>query len=90
MFLITFFGEHFFQTIHTSGPAYSIFYVVIVLLGSYYLVNLILAVVYEAYEEQLVKVEQDKSVCFAYIFKYILTINLVILTFYENCMQLMT
>lgn len=40
------------------------FYVVIVLLGSYYLVNLILAVVYEAYEEQLVKVEQDKRVSF--------------------------
>uniref|UniRef100_H2ZPU4 Sodium channel protein n=1 Tax=Ciona savignyi TaxID=51511 RepID=H2ZPU4_CIOSA len=42
----------YYLTLHTIGKTYAIFYILVVLLGSYYLVNLILAVVYMAYEEQ--------------------------------------
>lgn len=37
-------------TLHTSGKAYVGFYILVVFLGSYYLINLILAVVYMAYK----------------------------------------
>ena len=40
------------QTLRASGKIYLIFFVLVILLGSFYLVNLILAVVTMAYEEQ--------------------------------------
>ncbi|XP_029444268.1 sodium channel protein type 5 subunit alpha-like isoform X9 [Rhinatrema bivittatum] len=40
------------QTLRTAGKTYMIFFVVVIFLGSFYLVNLILAVVAMAYEEQ--------------------------------------
>ncbi|XP_043922890.1 sodium channel protein type 4 subunit alpha-like isoform X3 [Protopterus annectens] len=40
------------QTLRSSGKTYMIFFVVVIFLGSFYLVNLILAVVAMAYEEQ--------------------------------------
>ncbi|XP_053568794.1 sodium channel protein type 2 subunit alpha-like [Bombina bombina] len=40
------------QTLRASGKTYMIFFVLVIFLGSFYLVNLILAVVAMAYEEQ--------------------------------------
>uniref|UniRef100_A0A3B3RCL9 Sodium channel protein n=1 Tax=Paramormyrops kingsleyae TaxID=1676925 RepID=A0A3B3RCL9_9TELE len=40
------------QTLRAAGKTYMIFFVVVIFLGSFYLVNLILAVVAMAYEEQ--------------------------------------
>lgn len=40
------------QTLRASGKIYMIFFVLVIFLGSFYLVNLILAVVTMAYEEQ--------------------------------------
>uniref|UniRef100_A0A8C4SDU1 Sodium channel protein n=1 Tax=Erpetoichthys calabaricus TaxID=27687 RepID=A0A8C4SDU1_ERPCA len=40
------------QTLRTAGKTYMIFFVLVIFLGSFYLVNLILAVVAMAYEEQ--------------------------------------
>ncbi|XP_047456223.1 sodium channel, voltage-gated, type I-like, alpha [Mugil cephalus] len=40
------------QTLRVSGKAYMIFFVLVIFLGSFYLINLILAVVAMAYEEQ--------------------------------------
>ncbi|XP_030053995.1 sodium channel protein type 5 subunit alpha isoform X2 [Microcaecilia unicolor] len=40
------------QTLRTAGKTYMLFFVVVIFLGSFYLVNLILAVVAMAYEEQ--------------------------------------
>lgn len=51
-------GTHFsfflsnLQTLRASGKIYMIFFVLVIFLGSFYLVNLILAVVTMAYEEQ--------------------------------------
>uniref|UniRef100_H2ZPU2 Sodium channel protein n=1 Tax=Ciona savignyi TaxID=51511 RepID=H2ZPU2_CIOSA len=50
----------YYLTLHTIGKTYAIFYILVVLLGSYYLVNLILAVVYMAYEEQQAVVEEEE------------------------------
>ncbi|XP_040297450.1 sodium channel protein type 2 subunit alpha-like [Bufo bufo] len=45
--------EHLYmKTIRASGKTYMIFFVLVIFLGSFYLVNLILAVVAMAYEEQ--------------------------------------
>lgn len=41
-----------FQTLRAAGKTYMIFFVVIIFLGSFYLINLILAVVAMAYAEQ--------------------------------------
>lgn len=41
-----------FQTLRSAGKTYMIFFVVIIFLGSFYLINLILAVVAMAYAEQ--------------------------------------
>ena len=46
-------------TLHTSGKNMLVFYAVVVFLGSYYLINLILAVVYMAYEEEVAAVEEE-------------------------------
>lgn len=40
------------QTLRSAGKTYMIFFVLVIFLGSFYLVNLILAVVAMAYEEQ--------------------------------------
>lgn len=42
----------FVQTLRSAGKTYMVFFVVVIFLGSFYLVNLILAVVAMAYEEQ--------------------------------------
>lgn len=42
----------FFQTLRAAGKPYMIFFVLVIFLGSFYLINLILAVVAMAYEEQ--------------------------------------
>ena len=52
-------GRLYMLTLHTSGEGYVSFYVIIVFLGSYYLINLILAVVYMAYEEEVAAVEEE-------------------------------
>lgn len=41
-----------FQTLRAVGKTYMVFFVVIIFLGSFYLINLILAVVAMAYAEQ--------------------------------------
>lgn len=41
-----------YQTLRTAGKPYMIFFVLVIFLGSFYLVNLILAVVAMAYDEQ--------------------------------------
>lgn len=40
------------QTLRAAGKIYMIFFVLVIFLGSFYLVNLILAVVAMAYDEQ--------------------------------------
>lgn len=40
------------QVLRAAGKTYMLFFVVIIFLGSFYLINLILAVVAMAYEEQ--------------------------------------
>lgn len=40
------------QTLRAAGKTYMLFFVVIIFLGSFYLINLILAVVAMAYDEQ--------------------------------------
>ena len=42
----------FLQTLRAAGKTYMIFFVLVIFLGSFYLINLILAVVAMAYEEQ--------------------------------------
>ncbi|XP_042350013.1 sodium channel, voltage-gated, type I-like, alpha [Plectropomus leopardus] len=52
------------QTLRAAGKPYMIFFVLVIFLGSFYLVNLILAVVAMAYEEQsqaTIKEEQQKK-----------------------------
>uniref|UniRef100_A0A8C6NTT3 Sodium channel protein n=1 Tax=Nothobranchius furzeri TaxID=105023 RepID=A0A8C6NTT3_NOTFU len=44
--------ELFHQTLRSAGKTYMVFFVLVIFLGSFYLVNLILAVVAMAYEEQ--------------------------------------
>lgn len=40
------------QTLRAAGKTYMIFFVLVIFLGSFYLINLILAVVAMAYDEQ--------------------------------------
>ncbi|XP_054871206.1 sodium channel, voltage-gated, type I-like, alpha isoform X4 [Amphiprion ocellaris] len=52
------------QTLRAAGKPYMIFFVLVIFLGSFYLVNLILAVVAMAYEEQsqaTIKEEKEKE-----------------------------
>uniref|UniRef100_A0A8C4I0H9 Sodium channel protein n=1 Tax=Dicentrarchus labrax TaxID=13489 RepID=A0A8C4I0H9_DICLA len=52
------------QTLRVSGKPYMIFFVLVIFLGSFYLINLILAVVAMAYEEQsqaTIKEAQEKE-----------------------------
>jgi hypothetical protein len=45
-------GPLLLQTLRSAGKIYMIFFMLVIFLGSFYLVNLILAVVAMAYEEQ--------------------------------------
>lgn len=42
----------FLQTLRANGTVYMIFFMMVIFLGSFYLINLILAVVAMAYQEQ--------------------------------------
>lgn len=54
MFVLFFLRGFLFslQTLRSAGKTYMVFFVLVIFLGSFYLVNLILAVVAMAYEEQ--------------------------------------
>lgn len=56
---------YFLQTLRASGKTYMIFFMFVIFLGSFYLVNLILAVVAMAYDEQnqatLAEVQQKEE-----------------------------
>jgi len=53
LFTYSYLRMHFyFQTLRAAGKTYMIFFVLVIFLGSFYLINLILAVVAMAYEEQ--------------------------------------
>ena len=41
-----------FQVIRTNGPWHMLFFILVIFLGSFYLVNLILAIVAMSYDEQ--------------------------------------
>lgn len=47
------------QILRAAGKTYMLFFVVIIFLGSFYLINLILAVVAMAYEEQNQATQQE-------------------------------
>ncbi len=58
--------ENLYQlTIRANGPYHMIFFVIVILLGSFYLINLILAIVAMAYDEQkkdeAMKAEQESD-----------------------------
>lgn len=48
-----------FQTLRASGKTYMVFFVLVIFLGSFYLVNLILAVVAMAYDEQNLATQEE-------------------------------
>lgn len=50
--VVGFYCAVYLQTLRSAGKTYMVFFVVVIFLGSFYLVNLILAVVAMAYEEQ--------------------------------------
>ena len=50
-----------FQTLRANGRIYVIFFVLTIFLGSFYLINLILAVVAMAYEEQHQIVAEEEA-----------------------------
>ena len=50
-----------FQTLRANGRVYVIFFVLTIFLGSFYLINLILAVVAMAYEEQHQIVAEEEA-----------------------------
>lgn len=52
MWLKSDFFVSFSQTLRSAGKTYMVFFVLVIFLGSFYLINLILAVVAMAYEEQ--------------------------------------
>ncbi|XP_061410681.1 sodium channel protein type 1 subunit alpha-like isoform X1 [Lethenteron reissneri] len=52
--------ENLYQlTLRASGKVYMIFFVMVIFLGSFYLINLILAVVAKSYEEQNLATQQE-------------------------------
>ncbi|XP_056390863.1 sodium channel protein type 2 subunit alpha-like isoform X2 [Hyla sarda] len=54
----------YMKTLRASGKTYMIFFVLVIFLGSFYLVNLILAVVAMAYEEQnQATLQEDQQKC---------------------------
>lgn len=58
--------EELYQSIlRTAGPWHIIFFVVIIFLGSFYLVNLILAIVAMSYDELQKKAEEEEEAALA-------------------------
>uniref|UniRef100_A0A8C4NM16 Sodium channel protein n=1 Tax=Eptatretus burgeri TaxID=7764 RepID=A0A8C4NM16_EPTBU len=54
--------ENLFQkTLRASGKVYMIFFIMVIFLGSFYLINLILAVVAKAYEDQERALEDEEA-----------------------------
>jgi voltage-gated sodium channel type II alpha len=51
--------------LRTAGPWHIIFFVVIIFLGSFYLVNLILAIVAMSYDELQKKAEEEEEAALA-------------------------
>jgi hypothetical protein len=71
------------SVLRTAGPWHIIFFVVIIFLGSFYLVNLILAIVAMSYDELQKKAEEEEEAALAeeealrvrHIFYYLLYFN---------------
>ena len=60
------FWEDLYQgVLRTAGPWHIIFFVVIIFLGSFYLVNLILAIVAMSYDELQKKAEEEEEAALA-------------------------
>ena len=60
------FWEELYQSVlRTAGPWHIIFFVVIIFLGSFYLVNLILAIVAMSYDELQKKAEEEEEAALA-------------------------
>ena len=58
--------EELYQSVlRTAGPWHIIFFVVIIFLGSFYLVNLILAIVAMSYDELQKKAEEEEEAALA-------------------------
>lgn len=51
----------FFQVLRSAGPWHMLFFIVIIFLGSFYLVNLILAIVAMSYDELQKKAEEEEA-----------------------------
>lgn len=49
------------QVLRTAGPWHMLFFIVIIFLGSFYLVNLILAIVAMSYDELQKKAEEEEA-----------------------------
>ena len=56
---------HLQSVLRTAGPWHIIFFVVIIFLGSFYLVNLILAIVAMSYDELQKKAEEEEEAALA-------------------------
>lgn len=50
-----------FQVLRSAGPWHMLFFIVIIFLGSFYLVNLILAIVAMSYDELQKKAEEEEA-----------------------------
>lgn len=50
-----------FQVLRSAGPWHMLFFIVIIFLGSFYLVNLILAIVAMSYDELQKKAEEEEK-----------------------------
>ena len=51
----------FWQVLKANGPVHIVFFLIIIFLGSFYLVNLILAIVAMSYDEVLEQDRQDEE-----------------------------
>lgn len=51
----------FLQVLRSAGPWHMLFFIVIIFLGSFYLVNLILAIVAMSYDELQKKAEEEEA-----------------------------
>lgn len=51
----------YFQILRSAGPWHMLFFIVIIFLGSFYLVNLILAIVAMSYDELQKKAEEEEQ-----------------------------
>ena len=55
------FGTVWLQVLRAAGPWHIVFFVFIIFLGSYYLVNLILAIVAMSYDQLQKKAEEEEE-----------------------------